>query len=404
MGNVKRVIYNKYDKKEIFKDYNSLVKHNNLIQGKYTLSASEQKFVYKLFEIIQKRNYSSREISFKFDTIYKDYSGIVDKNITKQEFKNLIEGIQNNQPRVIIGDQFIRTQWYAIKGDLDYNEITLIIDEHIFKYIQAIEENFTKLDFASIYSFTTFFAMRIYELLKQWSGTRQGIVFKLDYFKELLEIQDKYKRYYDLDKYVLKKSTEQINEKSDIFVEYKPIRKGRSVESIEFTIREKKENIETSYQDKKDVIEEKHENKNMNLNKKEFFIPEEISLSDKLKNLFKIEFGEYNFSEPKYYKLLLEAEEIALKKDNSSKIVATNYELFSSILRNKISYLKAKEDAIGIELIEMSLSEEQLEEMQILDMNPATFLERIIKPDKKKYEAFKAVYEKCEKEKDRITF
>lgn len=404
MGNVKRVIYNKYDKKEIFKDYNSLVKHNNLIQGKYTLSASEQKFVYKLFEIIQKRNYSSREISFKFDTIYRDYSGIVDKNITKQEFKNLIEGIQNNQPRVIIGDQFIRTQWYAIKGDLDYNEITLIIDEHIFKYIQAIEENFTKLDFASIYSFTTFFAMRIYELLKQWSGTRQGIVFKLDYFKELLEIQDKYKRYYDLDKYVLKKSTEQINEKSDIFVEYKPIRKGRSVESIEFTIKEKKENIETSYKDKKDVIEERHENKNINLNKKEFFIPEEISLSDKLKNLFKIEFGEYNFSEPKYYKLLLEAEEITLKKDNSSKIVATNYELFSSILRNKISYLKAKEDAIGIELIEMSLSEEQLEEMQILDMNPATFLERIIKPDKKKYEAFKEVYEKCEKEKDRITF
>ncbi|HFL2515605.1 TPA: replication initiation protein [Clostridioides difficile] len=404
MGNVKRVIYNKYDKKEIFKDYNSLVKHNNLIQGKYTLSASEQKFVYKLFEIIQKRNYSSREISFKFDTIYKDYSGIVDKNITKQEFKNLIEGIQNNQPRVIIGDQFIRTQWYAIKGDLDYNEITLIIDEHIFKYIQAIEENFTKLDFASIYSFTTFFAMRIYELLKQWSGTRQGIVFKLDYFKELLEIQDKYKRYYDLDKYVLKKSTEQINEKSDIFVEYKPIRKGRSVESIEFTIREKKENIETSYQDKKDVIDERHENKNMNLNKKEFFIPEEISLSDKLKNLFKIEFGEYNFSEPKYYKLLLEAEEITLKKDNSSKIVATNYELFSSILRNKISYLKAKEDAIGIELIEMSLSEEQLEEMQILDMNPATFLERIIKPDKKKYEAFKVIYEKCKEEKDRITF
>lgn len=142
----------------------------------------------------------------------------------------------------------------------------------------------------------------------------------------------------------------------------------------------------------------------MNLNKKEFFIPEEISLSDKLKNLFKIEFGEYDFSEPKYYKLLLEAEEITLKKDNSSKIIATNYELFSSILRNKISYLKAKEDAIGIELIEMSLTEEQLEEMQILDMNPATFLERIIKPDKKKYEAFKVIYEKCKEEKDRITF
>ncbi|UUV16764.1 hypothetical protein [Clostridioides difficile] len=45
----------------------------------------------------------------------------------------------------------------------------------------------------------------------------------------------------------------------------------------------------------------------------------------------------------------------------------------------------------------MSLTEEQLEEMQILDMNPVTFLERIIKPDKKKYEAFKEVYEKCEK-------
>jgi plasmid replication initiation protein len=54
--------------------------------------------------------------------------------------------------------------------------------------------------------------------------------------KKWLQLEDKYDRYNNLNQRVLTPALSEINEKSDLFVEYEPIKKGRKVTGIEFSI------------------------------------------------------------------------------------------------------------------------------------------------------------------------
>ena len=126
-----KVIPKKIDKK----DYSLLVKHNNLIQGKYYLEASEQKLLYKIFEKIQKKSYTTRIVQINFQDFYNDYKSVLTKNITKKDFKNLIESLQDKKPYIIKGDEYIRTQWYKIYGKVDLSEVKLELDIDVFEYV-----------------------------------------------------------------------------------------------------------------------------------------------------------------------------------------------------------------------------------------------------------------------------
>ncbi len=220
------------------RDYQSLVKHNNLIRGKYTLEASEQKLLYKLFEHVQKNNYTTRELNLSFVDFYREFKGVLNKNISKADFKNLVEGLQDKIPYIIRGDKFVRTQWYKIVGDIDYNEICLILEEEVFQYIQIQEKNFTMLRLETVYSFKKFHTMRIYELLKQWSNTKKVVTLSIEELKKYLDIEDNtgYKNFSNIKKYILNPATKEINDKSELTISYDLIKEGRKVVAIDFNI------------------------------------------------------------------------------------------------------------------------------------------------------------------------
>lgn len=240
------------------RDYKSIVKHNNLIQSRYTLEASEQKLLYKLFEHVQKNQYTTRVLELSFDDFYKNFKGMLGKNITKADFKHIVESLQDKKPYIIVDDKFTRTQWYKIKGDIDYEEIRLILDDDVFEYIQAQEKNFTMLKLESIYSFKKFYTMRIYELLKQWSNTKKSITFDLEEFKLNLNIEKNtgYKNFNNIKKRILEPAIDEINKKSELEISYGVGKEGKKVSNITFNIINKKPqmNNETiSNKENKDV-------------------------------------------------------------------------------------------------------------------------------------------------------
>ncbi|WP_374188654.1 hypothetical protein [Avibacterium paragallinarum] len=54
--------------------------------------------------------------------------------------------------------------------------------------------------------------------------------------KKWLQLEDKYERYNNLNQWVLLPALSEINEKSDLFAKYEPIKKGRKIVGIEFSI------------------------------------------------------------------------------------------------------------------------------------------------------------------------
>lgn len=371
-------------KKDTIKNYSSVIKHNNLIQGKYSLEATEQKWLYKVFESVQKNGYTSREVQCSFNKFFKEFKNVLGKNITKADFKELVETVQDKKPYIIMGDEFIRTQWYKIKGKVDYSNISLIIDEDVFKYIQSVNKNCTYLRLESLYSFKSFYSMRIYELIKQWCNTKMEIPYDLESLKELLglEVREEvvkgvkkiinksYDNFNNFDKYVLKKSIDEINEKSEITIEYKPYeRKGKKITSIMFEVEYKEGQAPIRKvkelppgQDDNNEYEEK-EIANM--------LPEGLLIDKRLTSLFIRTFNDYDFTDLEYYSALMESMEVALRKDNVDIITAKNFKVFKGTLDNKIETVllnRAKESL-------PSLTAEEYGEMRMLGMEHKEYVE-----------------------------
>lgn len=365
------IMIKKLDKK----NYNLLVKHNNLIQCKYSLDPIEQKLLYKIFEDIQNNNYQSQEIVLKFKDFYRDFKGVLKSNISKKEFINLIKSTQKKMPYILKSDgTYIETQWYKIKGKLDLetldlilDEVKLILDDDIFEYVQSLDRNFTGLKLESLYSFKSFYAMRIYELIKQWSNTKKEIIFEPVTLKELLGVDKipSYKNYTNFRKKVIEKAIDEINEKSELDIEVIHDKKGgKSVKEIKFIIKNDKEKI--------NIDEDKEKEVAFTEERKQFNIPE-INFDVGFDNVFSRQFKDYDFANPDYHLLLLESKDITLSKDGlpkDSPIGRTNYRLFAQTLINKIETYKAKkekedQEKKNNELMEQ-LTEEQVEEMFLL--------------------------------------
>lgn len=344
------------DAVKVKKDYKSLVKHNHLIRGKYSLEASEQKLLYKLFEHIQKNNYTTKELTLSFVSFYREFKSILGKNLSKADFKNLIEGLQDKKPYIIIGDEFIRTQWYKIRGKLDYEEVKLIIDDDVFKYIQVQEKNFTMLRLESVYSFKKFYTMRIYELLKQWSNTKSVITLSICDLKKHLDIEENpgYKNYSNIRKYILDPATEEINEKSELTINYKPLKEGRKVIAIEFTIMDqlpafKNQAISEPAQEPSPVLEDEvMKNVVGDINDDKFYIPEPGYLDTSVVRGFINNFKDIDFNDEDNKQAFIDAAMITCFKDGVEVITPTQYGLFRKTLKNKlddIQFKKGMEDA-----------------------------------------------------------
>lgn len=365
------IMVKKLDKK----NYNLLVKHNNLIQCKYSLDPIEQKLLYKIFEDIQNNNYQSKEIVLKFKDFYRDFKGVLKSNISKKEFINLIKSTQKKMPYILKSDgTYIETQWYKIMGKLDLetldlilDEVKLILDDDIFEYVQSLDRNFTGLKLETLYSFKSFYAMRIYELIKQWSNTKKEIIFEPAKLKELLGVDKtpSYKNYTNFRKKVIEKAIDEINDKSELDIEVIHDKKGgKSVKEIKFIIKNYKEKINID-DDKGKIVKDPDKIK-------EFNIPE-INFDRGFENVFIRHFNDYDFSDPEYQLLLLESKDITLSKDGlpkDSPIGRTNYRLFAQTLKNKIETYKARKEQEDKEKknneLMSKLTDEQAEEMYML--------------------------------------
>lgn len=367
------------------RDYQSLVKHNNLIRGKYTLEATEQKLLYKLFEHVQKNNYTTRELNLSFVDFYREFKGVLNKNISKADFKNLVEGLQDKKPYIIIGDEFIRTQWYKIRGKLDYEEVKLILDDDVFNYIQVQEKNFTMLRLETVYSFKKFHTMRIYELLKQWSNTKKVVTLTTEELKKYLNIEDNtgYKNFSNIDRKILKPATKEINDKSELTISYEPIKEGRKVVAIDFSIidqlpafkypkneKKKQEKAEEQAHDEEIIITEVDdilndaEGNKVPVKQKCFdveAIQEQQSTTEEVKpalqgckypdftilnkpalRLLNIQFKGMDFTKGELLEAFIKAESRVMEKDNVDIIDVNSYSYFKAVLEGEIQDIELK--------------------------------------------------------------
>ena len=107
-------------------------------------------------------------------------------------------------------------------------------DQNMKPYLLQLKERFTRYELIYTLAFKSQFSIRLYEILKSYQW-RHEVTLVLDELKVSM-FAENYKNFKDFRNRVLDVAVREINQYSDITVNYTPITKGRKTVALRFEI------------------------------------------------------------------------------------------------------------------------------------------------------------------------
>ena len=233
----------------------TIYKSNSLIQASYRLSLPEIRIILlsiskinSVEEISEKTfyevtaneyaNFSGIELNNSYKELKKSVDRLFDRTITLTHEAN-----SNAKLTRPIKTRFLSAEILYYEHEA---KVGISFSSHIIPYLSQLSKCFTSYKLASISGLKTFYAIRIFELLKQHAflGT---YATNLDDLRNTLQIGSKYKSIKDFKLYVIDPSLKAINTTTSLTVEYSNIKQGRKIIGLEFTINDSNKHLENIY-------------------------------------------------------------------------------------------------------------------------------------------------------------
>ena len=230
---------------------NLIVKSNAIVEGKMKLTALEHKMIAILASEIKADDDDIKKYEFSISEFIK-LTGTQEKNAYAQ-IHDAAEKLIKKTITYRKNNSTVTTSLLSSAETIDGEGMVILeLSSNIKDEFLKLKELFTKYRLAYVLKLKGTPAIRIYELLKQYQKAGERVL-KVDEIKELLGLdKDSYRRFYDFEKNVLKAAQKEINEKTDITISYKKIKKGRRIDKIKFDIVAKffdEEDIHKNYED-----------------------------------------------------------------------------------------------------------------------------------------------------------
>lgn len=231
-----------------------IVKDNALMNASYNLDLVEQRLI--LLAIIEARE-SGKGINANDPLLVHAETYInqfkVHRNTAYQALKDACKDLFarqfSYQEKNARGNtRHVTSRWVS---QVAYNDkeatIDLIFAPVVVPLITKLEEQFTKYDIEQISELSSAYAVRLYELLICWRSIGKTPVIELAEFRKRLGVlESEYKRMELFKRRILSLSISQINEHTDITVDYEQHKIGRIITGFSFTFTQKKQPIDVT--------------------------------------------------------------------------------------------------------------------------------------------------------------
>lgn len=222
----------------IERDY-KVVKANEIIQkAKYDLGLLEQKTFCYAVSKVKPTDEAGTEYTFGINE-YCDVCGI-DRNSGKT-IENIKAALQKLRDKSFYlmdenGD-YVLIGWLSkVRVSPKSGKIKIKFDEDMQKYLTGLYTNYTQYSLLCVLPMRSTYSIRLYELLKSYSGLHAK-EFDIDDLKE--QLCAPYERFPDFRRKVLDVATREINQYTDIEITWEPISKGRKVVKVHFDIKKR---------------------------------------------------------------------------------------------------------------------------------------------------------------------
>ena len=216
----------------------SVTKSNCLVDASYQLNVQAQKLVLACLGKIDPRSDVPKEMTLTAIE-YSELMGI--PNARRDLYKaadtlfDAVITLKDDKEEVKL--RWIQKGVKKLKGE---GAITITWTDDVLKHISSLQSRFTTYKLRHIAELQSSHSIRLYELLMRCNSTGERVIY-LDDFKSTLGISDKYPQFKILNRAVIKPSVEELNQRSDLIINYETIKKGRTVTALAFTFKQNKQ-------------------------------------------------------------------------------------------------------------------------------------------------------------------
>lgn len=218
-----------------------VTKSNKLIEANYKLGVIEQKIILCLASNINPSDSDFQTYKFAIKEFHK-LLGL--KGTPKYtELRQITKDLMQKVFEIRIDKKVIQVSWLSYVA---YNEtegtIDIRFDPFLRPYLLELKREFTSYKLENIVKLNSSYAIRIYELLKQYERLQER-TFLLADLRKMLGVEDIYPAYGNFKQRVLLPAQKELQKKTDITFKIEEIKIGRRVEKIKFIISSEKKTI-----------------------------------------------------------------------------------------------------------------------------------------------------------------
>lgn len=222
-----------------------VVKSNSLVESSYSLSVTEFRLLQMVFAEITKFDDSYGFLpNHEFRIHAKDYATVFGLDINGA-YEVLQDATQRLFHRYFTYErvyakpdkiELVHSRWVNKAAYSKMNgHIAMQLTPDVIDMVGKLKNCFTQYKIKQISNLTSMYALRLYELIMQWSSTKKTPIFEIFDFRAKLGVaESEYTRMYDFKKYVLDLAVKQINENTDILVKYEQHKNGRTIHGFSF--------------------------------------------------------------------------------------------------------------------------------------------------------------------------
>ncbi|HJO93411.1 MAG TPA: replication initiation protein [Victivallales bacterium] len=221
--------------------YNTVKFANLFIQATADLSILARKLLIGITQKVQYKKIDNFSGELAFNA--KDIFDLVEKRTSQLRYlKDAIIELQNMKftvrPSENPKDWHVFT--YLTEGKYIDGKLYITINPAMRPYILELKREYTKYDSINIKPITNKHSLRIFELMAQYANSpNQTRVMEIKVLRKILGLENKYSKFPDFEKKVLKIAENELKERAAIYFSYELEAHGRKYTHIKFNIHKK---------------------------------------------------------------------------------------------------------------------------------------------------------------------
>lgn len=233
------------------KTQNIVQKHNDLVRfmkfKQKELTIVEKKFInYALAQLNKEdlKNATFPEQTFKVKEI-GNIMGLKKVDRFYTSLRDLTADVLSKPMEIVkpnFKGEYIVSQinWFS-KCDYNFSKgtVTVRFHESLIPYVLKLKGQYTTYRLENTIRAKNKYMMEWYEYFLSWLNIKDSLDLHIDEIREFLQVQNLYKRDYDMIKKCVRVPIAEINEKTDLHIEIEDIIQGNKIIAIKFKYRMK---------------------------------------------------------------------------------------------------------------------------------------------------------------------